>query len=122
MLLATRVLLWIVRISGLLQIALGLLFWLGYARQFLQVHIVNGFLIVAGLWVLAIVALVVRARLPLVVFALAWGLALPGLGLPQAGILPGKWHWIIRLIHLAMGVVALALADRLAQAILRRNA
>ena len=63
--LATRLLLWIVRVSGLLQIVLGLVFWLGYARQMLQVHIVNGFLIVALLWVLAILALVARARLGL---------------------------------------------------------
>ena len=117
--LATRLLLWIVRASGLLQIVLGLVFWLGYARQMLQVHIVNGFLIVALLWVLAILALVARARLGLVVFALAWGVALPGFGLAQAGMLVGEWHWVIRVIHLVMGVAALALADHLANAVRR---
>jgi hypothetical protein len=53
------------------------------------------------------------------VFALVWGIALPALGIPQAAILVGPWHWIVRVVHLAMGLAALAVADRLATGILR---
>jgi hypothetical protein len=116
----TLLTLWIVRIAGLVQIALGLLIWAGPGLRYLQVHISIGFVIVLCLWTLAILALVARGRAGLASFALLWGLALPAFGMAQAGILVGRWHWIIRVIHLLMGLVALGVADRLAAHVLAR--
>ena len=115
---ATLVLIWIVRIAGIIQILLGLAIWLGPGLRFLPIHIQAGFLIVICLWILAILALIVRGRPGLVAFAFVWGLALPAFGMPQAAILVGPLHWIIRVIHLVMGIIALATADRLAKHVL----
>ena len=58
----TRVILWIVRLSGIAQLVVGVLLWTGRGGALLRPHMVNGFLIVALLWILAILALVARAR------------------------------------------------------------
>jgi hypothetical protein len=41
---ATLVTMWIVRLSGIVQLALGLLFWTGRALNYIPFHIQNGFL------------------------------------------------------------------------------
>lgn len=70
------------------------------------------------LWTVAALALVVRTRKGLALFGLLWGLALPAFGMVQAGVLTGPLHWIIRVLHLLMGLAAMALAGMLGQAIL----
>lgn len=115
---ATLVLMWIVRVAGVVQILLGLSIWIGPGLPYLSIHIQTGFLIVVGLWILAILALIERGRPALVGFALVWGLALPAFGLVQAEILVGPLHWIIRVVHLLMGLIALGTADALAKHVL----
>lgn len=109
---------WIVRLSGTLQLVLGVLFWTGHGYTLLPVHIINGMLIVLTLWTVAVLALVVRTRQGIALFGLLWGLALPAFGMVQAGILAGSLHWIIRVTHLLMGLAAMGLAGTLGQAIL----
>jgi hypothetical protein len=115
---ATIISLWIVRTAGAVQLVSGTLLWTGLAAGFLPLHMASGVAIVLTLWTLAALALAARARSGLAIFALVWGLALPALGFRQAALLVGPMHWIIRVIHLLMGLIALALAMRLAQAIL----
>lgn len=115
----TLITLWLVRLAGITQVVLGLLFWTGRALTYIPLHISIGFVVVLGLWTLAILALFARAPLALVGFALLWGLALPALGMTQATILIGPWQWIIRVLHLLMGLAALGVADRLASHVLR---
>lgn len=110
--------LWIVRVAGTLQLVLGALFWTGHAYSFLPLHIVSGVVIVLTLWTVAVLALVARTRRGLALFGLLWGLALPAFGMQQAAILVGPMHWIIRVLHLLMGLAAMALAGMLGQAIL----
>jgi hypothetical protein len=110
--------LWIVRVAGTLQLVLGALFWTGHAYTYVPVHIVNGAVIVLTLWTVAVLALIARTRPGLALFALLWGLALPAFGIRQAAMLIGPLHWIVRVIHLAMGLAAMALAGMLGQAIL----
>ncbi len=119
---ATLAAMWIVRVAGIVQIVLGLLFWTGRALGYIPLHMSVGFVVVLGLWTLAVLALVARAGAGLAIFAILWGLALPALGMTQAGILVGPWHWIIRVIHLLMGLTALGLADRLATRVLKPRA
>ena len=116
---ATLITLWIVRLTGITQIVLGVLFWTGRGLTYIPLHMSIGFLLVLGLWVLALLALLTRARPALVGFAFLWGLALPAFGMTQATILIGPWHWTIRVIHLLMGLAALAVADRLAAHVLK---
>src|SRR3954466_271006 len=110
--------LWVVRIAGILQLVLGALFWTGHAYAYLPVHIVSGVAIVLTLWIVAVLALIVRTHRAIAVIGVLWGLALPAFGLVQAGVLVGSMHWIVRVIHLAMGLVAMGLAGTLGQKIL----
>lgn len=110
--------LWIVRVAGTIQLVLGILFWTGHAYAYLPLHIINGVVIVLTLWTVAALALVARTRPGLAVFGLAWGLALPAFGLRQATVLVGSMHWIVRVIHLLMGLAAMAIAGTLGQTIL----
>jgi len=110
--------LWIVRVAGTLQLVLGALFWTGHAYSFLPLHIISGVVIVLTLWTVAVLALVARTRRGLALFGLFWGLALPAFGMVQATMLVGSIHWLIRVLHLIMGLAAMALAGMLGQAIL----
>lgn len=109
---------WIVRVAGTLQLLLGALFWTGHAYSFLPLHIVSGATIVLTLWTVAVLALVVRTHRGLALFGFVWGLALPAFGMVQANVLVGPLHWIIRVLHLLMGLAAMAIAGTLGQVIL----
>lgn len=109
---------WIVRISGTLQLLLGVSFWTGHGYQYLPLHIINGFVIVLTLWTAAVLALIARTRDGLALFGLLWGLALPAFGLVQATLLVGSSHWIVRIAHLLMGLAAMGIAGTLGQAVL----
>jgi hypothetical protein len=109
---------WIVRVAGTLQLLLGALFWTGYGYSFLPLHLVSGVVIVLTLWTVAVLALVTRTHRGLAVFGLLWGLALPAFGMVQAGVLTGPLHWIIRVVHLLMGLAAMGVAATLGQVIL----
>jgi hypothetical protein len=112
-----KVLLWIIRAAGVVQIVLGILFWTGHAYTYVPVHIVVGSLLVIALWAMAVLALVAGARRGLAVFELMWALALAVFGIQQATILVGSLHWIVRVVHLLMAISAMELGDMLAKAI-----
>ncbi len=114
----TVVLTWIVRIAGIGQILLGLSIWFGPGLRLLPIHLLTGCLIVACLWILAVLAVIVRGRPALAGFALGWGLVLPAFGMVQSSILVGPLHWIIQVVHLLMGLIALGTADALARHVL----
>lgn len=114
----TGICLWTVRVAGTLQLVLGALFWTGHAYNYLPLHIISGSLIVLTLWAVAVLALMVRTHRGLAVFGLLWGLVLPAFGMQQAAVLVGPMHWIVRVIHLVMGLAAMALAGILGQAVL----
>jgi len=110
-----------VRLAGVLQIALGLLFWAGYALDFIGIHMLLGLLLVLLLWVLAGMAAWARVSPALAVLAIAWGLGTPILGMSQAQLLPGAAHWVIQLAHFLVGLVALSLAETLARRLRTRE-
>jgi hypothetical protein len=114
----TAVSLWIVRVAGTVQLVLGILFWTGHGYRYLPLHIVSGVVIVLTLWTVAVLALVARTRPGLATFGLIWGLALPAFGIRQAMILVGPMHWIVRVVHLLMGLAAMGVAGALGQAML----
>jgi hypothetical protein len=45
-----------------------------------------------------------------------WGLVVSVFGMTQTQILPGDFHWIVQVSHLAVGLVALVVAEWLARA------
>lgn len=109
---------WVVRFAGIAQIVLGLAFWSGHALSFIPAHMVIGMLITIGLIVVAIVGARAGAGGGLVALAIFWALAMPVFGVRHAAILPGTWHWVIRVLHIAVGMVAIRLSESLAQRVL----
>ncbi len=103
------------RISGVLLILLGLTFWTGNALQLIPVHEFLGFVLVLSLWTLAFLG--ARAGVPrgIVIAAVAWGLIAPILGLTQANLLTGNWHWVIQVLHLLVGLAAIGTGEGLVQ-------
>lgn len=112
---ATTVFQLLVRITGLIQIVLGALIWIGIGASLISVHIVSGSVLVLALWALAVVAARAGVERGLVVAAVAWGLILPVLGLTQQRLVPGPSHWLIQALHLLLGLGALGLAENLAR-------
>src|SRR5689334_4775000 len=111
---ATTVIQMLVRLIGVLMIVLGLLFWTGNALTLIPIHMLLGIVLVLLLWALAVIALRAGAPRGLAALAIVWGLIVPILGMAQTQLLPGDAHWVIRVLHLLVGLGALGLAERLA--------
>jgi hypothetical protein len=114
---SARVLNVMIRVCWGAALALGLAFWLGYARSLTMLHIRFGIGVVLSLWALAVIAWWKTTRHNLALFAAAWGLATLVFGMTQIQLVPGPFHWIVEVAHLAVGVVAIALGDQLAKAV-----
>lgn len=103
----------LVRITGLLQIVLGLVFWSGNAKGLVPVHMVSGTILVLSLWALAVAGARAGIGNGLVALAAVWGLIVLGLGFSQKSMMHGDAHWVIQVVHLVVGLVAIAMAERL---------
>ena len=112
----------VARITGPMLIVLGILFWSGHAYQLLPLHIGLGVVLVLALWAQAVLAARAGANGGLVAFAIAWGVMLPWFGMTQANLFPGQFHWVIRALHLAVGIVAMGLIDGLGKQVRLRTA
>ena len=115
MLTATTMTQWVVRLTGLTQVVLGLLFWTGRALTLLPFHMLVGVTFVLALWVLAAIAAWTGLRPVLVLLAVSWGLVIPLFGMTHARLLPGSAHWIVQALHLLIGLGAMVIAARLAR-------
>jgi hypothetical protein len=103
----------VVGITGLIQIVLGVLFWTGTALALIPLHMGLGYVFVLAMWALA--AMGFRARIPArSAVTLAWSLVVVTLGIGQMQIFPGAAHWVIRVLHLLVGLSAMGLAQSLA--------
>ena len=107
----------LVRLCGLGLIVLGILFWTGNALTLLPVHILLGLVLVLSLWTLAFIAARFGAPIGFVVVAFLWGLLVPVFGLTQTRLLTGDAHWVIQVLHLLVGLVAIGQAEGLGRRI-----
>ena len=105
-----------VRADAVVLIVLGVLFWTGNADPLIPVHMLLGIALVLALWTLAALAASVSVNRWLIALAFVWGLITPALGLTQTQLLPTQGHWIIQVLHLLVGLTAIALAQILARA------
>lgn len=103
----------LMRGTGVLQIGLGLLFWAGYLRNLIPLHMLIGLVLVLTLWVLAVLAWRAGGSLGFALLAIVWGIIVVALGVTQTQWLAGAAHWVIQLIHLVVGLAALGLGERL---------
>ena len=118
---ATTVFQTLVRLSGLILISLGVLFWTGHALTLIPMHMLVGFVLVLSLWALAVLAARAGVHPGLVILAVLWGGLVPVLGLTQDRLLPGDAHWMIQVLHLLVGLGAIGQAEGLAARIKGRQ-
>lgn len=111
-----------IRLLFVVQLIVGLLFWTGNAFAFVPVHMLLGLLLVLCLWLVAVLAWRAGAPLGLAGAAVVWGLLTAWLGLNQVELLPGDLHWLIRVLHLLVGMGAVGLAESLGVRIKERIA
>ena len=117
---ATAISRMLVRLTGVVSIIVGGLFWTGHAVTLMPVHMLLGF--VLALWALA--AFTARAGVApgVVMLAFIWGVAVTVLGMSQDRLLIGDFHWVTKMLHLTGGLVAMGQAEWLAGRIMRARA
>jgi len=108
-----RILFLLLQVLVTIQLIVGIAMWTGHWYSFLGTHMAVGVLFVLILWTIAVLALVKRQRVGLALLAIVWGLAVAALGMTQQRLLPGDLHWIIRVLHLAVGVASMPIAAML---------
>ena len=102
---------WIVRIAGVVNLLLGLLFWTGDARGLVPVHMLLGVVLVVALWALAAVSTQQGVPVGLAAGAAIMGIIVLWLGLAQGGLMPGGAHWVIQALHLITGMAAVGIGE-----------
>jgi hypothetical protein len=110
----TAATLMLVRLTGLILIVLGASFWTGHAFALIPLHKQVGYLFVLLFWTLAALAARAGVAPGFVGLAIAWGLAVAALGMTQDRLLIGDVHWVIKVLHLLVGLGAMGLAEGLA--------
>ena len=103
----------LVRVSGVILIVLGALFWTGNALSLIPVHMLFGLVLVLSLWTLAYLAYRQGVNTGLVLLAVVWGLVVPILGVTQQQLAPGPAHWTIQVLHLLVGLGAIGQSESL---------
>ena len=102
----------LLRICGTLALVLGLLFWVGIGLNFIAVHMLLGLLVVLLLWIVGVGQAVSKnGSWVLAIGALALGALVLIFGLRQSGLLVGPFHWVIQVIHLLLGFLAVGVGQ-----------
>lgn len=112
-----RILNILIRVTGVATAILGMLFWFAHLGALIPVHIVLGTTLTIALLALAFVAARSGVPFPLVAVAIVWAIIMPALGMAQVRLLPGSLHWIIRVLHVAVGFAAIRIGWMLASRI-----
>lgn len=116
---ASRGLLVGMRIAMALQVIVGIALWTGHWISLVNTHMIVGMLYVLMLWGIAGIAIAQRRSAGLAAFAFVWGVVIAAFGMTQQGILVGDLHWIVRVLHLVVGVAAMPVAERLVAGVSR---
>ncbi len=114
---ATTITQMLLRLCFLALLVLGIIFWTGHATNLEPLHMAIGGIFVLGLWVLAILGFASKAGADLVVMALIGGVIVLALGMTQKALMVGNLHWIVRVVHLLVGLAAMGLAEQIGRRI-----
>jgi hypothetical protein len=114
---ATTVAQMLVRFCGVILIILGVLFWTGHALNLVSLHMLLGLILVLSLWTLSLIGGRAGIGAGLVTFGIVWGVIVLVLGMTQMQLMVGPAHWVIRVLHLLVGLAALRLGEVLAERI-----
>lgn len=98
----------VLSLAGLLALILGLLFWTGSALNLVSLHMLLGFLAVGALWIIGVAqALAYSGSWMIALVSMIIGALMLFLGLTQSSLMMGEFHWVIRIIHLLLGVLTI---------------
>jgi hypothetical protein len=111
---------WLIRVLAVVQLTLGVLFWTGNAYALINLHMLSGIALVLALWIQAALAARAGVGFGLPVVAFGSGLLVVALGVTQDSLLLGDLHWLIKVVHLLIGIGAVGQAESLAARTLRR--
>lgn len=100
----------VLTLAGVLALISGLFFWTGTVLNLVSMHMLLGFLAVAALWVVAIGQAFSKAGSWIIAAcALLVGALTIVIGLYQVSLMVGPSHWVIEVIHLALGILTIGL-------------
>ena len=116
---ATTIFNWLIRITGLFQLIIGVIFWVNQDDNLVPFHLLVGVILVLSLWIMALLAARAGVGWKMTALAFVWGLVVVILGLAQSQILPGNLHWLIEVLHLLLGLGAIGLGEGLSARIKR---
>jgi thiamine transporter ThiT len=114
---AVKYLDYLIRIAGAAALILGLAFWSGKLTGLVTLHEALGASVVLGVWALAIFAFRKGVSVGLVAGAALWGVLTVVVGISQTQLLVGEFHWAVQVIHLLVGLGAIAMGAVLARAV-----
>lgn len=101
----------IVTLAGALALITGLILWFGEAASLVSMHMLLGFLAVAGMSIAAIrQALSSGGSWILALIALSVGALTIYVGMNQAAMQLGENHWLIQIGHLVLGILTIGVA------------
>ena len=103
-------------LAGIGAMTLGLLHWF-FRISFIEFHMLFGLLLTLTLLSAGIVALFTKGVRALGAIAIGFALIVPVFGITQMQILVGDFHWLIRVVHLLVGVAAVSLTGRICEQI-----
>ena len=111
----------LVRILGIVLIVLGFLFWTHHSYNLVPLHMRLGTILAGLLIILAILGIAARLKLGLTMGAIVWAVVLVIFGMNMGGLLPGRAHELIRVVHFLLGLGAIGLAESLGARIRRKT-
>jgi hypothetical protein len=105
--------LWLIRVTGVLVLILGLLIWAQNMTSLFQPHMGLGLLMVLSMWVFAATSVSAGASVGTAVGVALLGLVMLLFGGAQENVLPepNPAHAIIKIVHLLIGLGAMAVAE-----------
>ncbi len=113
---------WAIRITGLIELILGIVFWTGNARALIRGHILLGGVLTLALFALVYLAYRAVVARWLVALSAIWALGLPVWGLIQSHIFPEVYLWLAQVLHLLCALGAMGLAEILGARLRKRGA
>lgn len=100
---------WIIRLAGTVALVLGLLIWT-LQLDVVSIHMLFGLLVALSLLVISLLSAFTRELRLAGILGIVYAFILPLLGINQETLLVGSLHWLIEVLHLLVGIGALAFA------------
>ena len=100
---------WIIRLAGTVALVLGLLIWT-LQLDVVSIHMLFGLVVALSLLVISLLSAFTSELRLAGILGIVYAFILPLLGLNQETLLIGSLHWLIEVLHLLVGIGALAFA------------